>query len=99
MLCREDLCLPDRTVEGGDSEDIPFTRDPAPKSGISIHVPLRLCSDKEVRECRDKWQAVAAQEIVLLEASKLVCAKLVVEGKENIQGHGKGPVSISRHEP
>jgi hypothetical protein len=29
----------------------------------------------------------------------LVCAKLVVEGKENIQGHGKGPVSISRHEP
>ena len=60
---------------------------------------LALSGDKEVGECRDERQAIAAHEIPFLQTSKLLCTVLVVEGEQNVQSHGKGPVGISRHEP
>ncbi len=59
-MFQEKLYLPDRTIEGYDSEDIPFARNPTPKGSISIHMPLVFRGDKEVGECRDEWEAVAA---------------------------------------
>ena len=91
--------IPDRTIESGNSEDIPFARDPAPKSGVSIHMSPFLGSHEKVGQSRDEGQAVAAQEIVLFQTPKLICPKFIVEGQENVQSHSKGPVSISWHEP
>ena len=76
--------IPYRTIESGNSEDIPFARDPAPKSGVSIHVSPLLRCHEEVGQSRDEGQAVAAQEIVLLQTPKLICPKFIVEGQENV---------------
>jgi hypothetical protein len=94
-----EVYIPDRAIEGYNSEDIPVAGNPAPKGGISIHVSFLFCGNKEVDQCRDEGQAIAAEEIPLLQMSELLSTKLVVECEENIQSHGEGPVSISWHEP
>lgn len=52
--------LPDRSIEGCNTEDIPLWTNPAPQCRIPVHLALSRCLDEDVRQSDDECQAVAA---------------------------------------
>lgn len=52
--------LPDRSIEGCNTENIPLWTDPAPQCRIPVHLALFRRLDEAERQSDDKCQAVAA---------------------------------------
>lgn len=90
---------PDGAVKRGDTENIPFGRDPTPKCGIAVGSIAVFVLEENVDESGDEGDAVAAQQIWYLHSPQLSRVILVVKCQIDVERHGQCPECICRHEP
>lgn len=64
--------LPDRTIEGRNTKDIPLWTNPAPQCCIPVHLAPGRCRDEAEHQSDDECQAIAAEEVVLLHCPQLL---------------------------
>lgn len=93
------VTLPDRTVEGSNTEDIPRCADPAPQGRVTVHLSLVRGGYKGDADGNNEGDAVADKEIGKLHLPQPPRVELVVERQVDVHSHGKCPERIRRHEP
>lgn len=71
--------VPNGAIECCDTKDIPLVRDPTPQGSVAIHSNAVFVGDEDICECRDKWNAVAEQEIPNFHAPQAHGVKLEIE--------------------
>lgn len=91
--------LPDGAIERSNAENIPLSCDPAPNSGITICSISVLVLKEDVCNGRNERNTITAKQIGYLHSSQFPSVIFVIKCQIDVEGHGKRPVCICRHEP
>lgn len=85
---RDEDGYPDRSVKGGDAQDVPPVGDPTPQYRIAVHHPPHVSADEDIDQCDHKRNSITEKEIWDLHFPQFSCVESEIEGQVDVHGHG-----------